>query len=80
MYKRQDVHIAHSLASGLGIKRDYLAARKHYLEAAGNDLAGGFMGLGYLYEFGLGVPIDLVKARAFYELGARTSSSAPNEN
>ena len=75
-----DVHIAHSLAAGLGIKRDYLAARRHYLEAADNDLAGGFMGLGYLYEFGLGVPIDLVKARAFYELGARTSSSAPNEN
>ena len=75
-----DVHIAHSLAAGLGIKRDYLAARRHYLEAADNDLAGGFMGLGYLYEFGLGVQIDLVKARAFYELGASTSSAALHEN
>ena len=75
-----DVHIAHSLAAGVGIKRDYVAARRHYLEAADNDLAGGFLGLGYLYEFGLGVQIDLVKARAFYDLGAGTSSSATNEN
>ena len=75
-----DVHIAHSLAAGLGIERDYVAARRHYLEAANNDLVGGFTGLGYLYEFGLGVPIDLAKARVFYDLGRGPSTSVRNEN
>ena len=75
-----DVHIAHSLAAGLGIERDYVAARRHYLEAADNDLVGGFKGLGYLYEFGLGVPTDLVKARAFYDLGRGPSASVLNED
>ena len=77
---RDSVHIAHSLAAGLGIERDYVAARRHYLEAANNDLVGGFTGLGYLYEFGLGVPTDSVKARAFYDLGTGPPASVRNEN
>ena len=74
------VHIAHSLAAGLGIERDYVAARAHYLEAADNNLVGGFKGLGYLYEYGLGVRIDLVKARAFYDLDRVISTSVRSEN
>jgi TPR repeat protein len=51
-------------------KPDYQAAMRWYLKAVDDGDAIANWNVGRLYEFGFGVPIDLDKAKAWYQKGA----------
>lgn len=51
---------------GLGRKRDVLAARKWFEQAAENGFAGAQFNLGNIYENGEGVPQDFVTAYKWF--------------
>lgn len=53
---------------GLGVEKDYLKAREHYLEAGGNKYAE--FALGNIYKYGNGTDKDLAAALIHYEKSA----------
>ncbi|KAK4511195.1 uncharacterized protein ATC70_012409 [Mucor velutinosus] len=56
---------------GLGrLFKDYTGAYVHYLQAAEKENAEAFYRLGRLYHTGMGVSVDLVRARKHYEKAA----------
>ena len=66
-----NIHLAYAHMTGSGVNQSYSLAKVYYLQAAEHDLAGGFLGLGYLYEFGLGLPINKAAAQSLYELASK---------
>ena len=75
-----NLYLGYANAAGEEIPLNYKAAREFYLRAAELKLAGGFLGLSYLYEFGLGVRVDKSHAKrlndvAFSQGGAGKRAS-----
>lgn len=57
---------------GLGrLFKDYNAAHAHYFQAAETENAEAIYRLGRLYHAGMGVPMNLVQARTYYEKAAK---------
>jgi TPR repeat protein len=52
------------------VQRDYDAARKYHMQAAKAGDPRSMMDIGTMYEYGLGVPADIVQAAAWYERSA----------
>jgi TPR repeat protein len=52
------------------VQRDYDMARKYHMQAATAGDARSMMDIGTMYEYGLGVPADLVQAALWYERSA----------
>lgn len=62
--------------TGTCVTRNYTLARQYYLKAIEyGKLAGAYSNLGRLYQYGLGVTIDLHKALEYYTEGAKLNSS-----
>ena len=64
------VYVGEIYEKGLGRAPDYAEAAKWYQKAADQKFARGQLNLAYLYEQGLGVPKDPLKALNLYRLGA----------
>ena len=52
------------------VQRDYDTARKYHMQAATAGDPRSMMDIGTMYEYGLGVPVDLVQAAQWYERSA----------
>lgn len=55
---------------GLGEERNMPKALDHLRRAAKQDHDGAKIGLGYIYLYGVGVPVDLAQAEYWYQQGA----------
>jgi TPR repeat protein len=53
------------------VERDYEKSRTYHLQAAMGGERRSMMDLGTIYEHGLGVPADLIKAARWYEWSAK---------
>ena len=61
--------------TGTCVSKNYKLARENYLKAVEyGKLAGAYSNLGRLYQYGLGVEIDLNKALEYYTKGAELNS------
>ena len=61
--------VMHQFGYG-SVKRDYNVALSYYLKAAKSNIPGAIHNIGYLYQHGLGVQVDLIKAASWYERSA----------
>ena len=52
------------------VQRDYDVARKYHMQAAAAGEPRSMMDIGSMYEYGLGVPVDLAQASLWYERSA----------
>src|SRR5262245_31501559 len=62
--------ILFQLGRALSVASRYREAMKHYLDAADRRHAGAMNDLGGVFEYGLGVPKNLVTALVWYERAA----------
>jgi TPR repeat protein len=60
--------------AGAGLKRDYAEAARWFQKAADQGYSDAQVGLGTLYEYGLGVPKDYIKAYMLFELASNGGS------
>lgn len=61
---------------GSGVPQDWRRAAALYSEAYGERSAEAMFNLGFMHEFGAGVPGDTLLARRFYDMAAHTSKDA----
>ena len=64
----------------MGMPQDYQKANELFLKAGELGRAGGYGSLGHSYHFGLGVAIDMKKAKYYYELAAVRGDVAARNN
>mmetsp|Transcript_12326 Transcript_12326/g.26616 ORF Transcript_12326/g.26616 Transcript_12326/m.26616 type:complete len:777 (-) Transcript_12326:145-2475(-) len=61
---------------GEGVEQDWIRSAAVYYEAYQERSAEAMFNLGYMHEFGIGVPKDLKLARRFYNMAKHTQSDA----
>eukprot|EP00041_Stephanoeca_diplocostata_P024161 m.605447 g.605447 ORF g.605447 m.605447 type:complete len:297 (-) comp22464_c0_seq23:660-1550(-) len=61
---------------GHAVERDYAAAAHEYKLAADASNAQAMFNLGWMHEYGVGLPVDLFLAKRFYDSAAEASADA----
>jgi TPR repeat protein len=56
---------------GRGTFQDYVLARQHYLKAVQAEIAEAELNLGFLYYYGLGVPVNPSVAFEYFKIASK---------
>ena len=52
------------------MNQNYVSARQYYLKAISNKIPETYLNLGFLYHYGLGIPVDDNKAFDYFDKAA----------